>query len=234
MARLHHRVDEEERDGDHHEGVEEARVAGDAREALGAAREVEAQDAVDVEHDHADDLGEAEGDDGEVVALQAQGGDADDHAADGGHDAAEEQAAGEEGRGGGAARDEVARAHAEDGLQAHDEDGAGVASHRHEAGVAQRQLAQVARGDVERDGHDDVDADLLQHRGLVAADGTAVDEQLAHDEEREHEEGVYGVAHGHGEGLLLPRPTGHSDDRLGIGNFLDHGSTPPYTFSLMV
>ena len=30
--------------------------------------------------------------------------------------------------------------------------------------VAQRELAQVAGGDVQRDGHDDVDAHLLEHR----------------------------------------------------------------------
>ena len=43
MAALHKRVDEEDHDGHDHEGVKEARVLGDAREALGAAGEVKAR-----------------------------------------------------------------------------------------------------------------------------------------------------------------------------------------------
>ena len=157
-------MDEENHDGHDHEGVKEARVLGDAREALGAAGELKAQDVVDVEHDHADDLGKAEGDDGQVVALEAQRGDADDEAADGGADAAEEQPKHKEKDGGGAAGGHVGCRDAHDGHHAHDEDGAGVAADAHEAGVAQRELAQVAGGDVQRDGHDDVDAHLLEHR----------------------------------------------------------------------
>ncbi len=153
-------------------------------------------------HDHADDLGKAQGNDGQVVALEAQRRDADDEAAEGGAHATEDDAEHKEERGGWGARGKVARGHAHRVHHPHDEDGAGVATHRHEAGMAERQLAEVAGRDVERDGEDDVDANLLDDAGLVAAHHAAVDHELAHDEEHYDEDCVDQIAHGHGEAAV--------------------------------
>lgn len=54
----------------------------DVRDAVGAVGDVGARGAVHVLHGDAEDLAEAEGDDGEVVAVQPQGGCADDDAED--------------------------------------------------------------------------------------------------------------------------------------------------------
>jgi hypothetical protein len=94
------------------------------------------------------------------------------------------------------------RGHAHDVHHPHDEDGARVATHGHEAGVAKRQLAEVAGRDVERDGQDDVDADLLDDARLVAAHHAAIDHELAHDEKDHDEKGVDQIAHGHGEAAI--------------------------------
>ena len=122
-------MDQEERNGHHDEGVHEARVAWDAREALGTTRQLEAHDAVNVEHDDADDLGKAERDDGQVVTLEAQRRHTYDDASNGGHDATKEDAAHEEGASGRRGGHEVPHTDAKDGHEAHDEDGAGVASY---------------------------------------------------------------------------------------------------------
>ena len=199
MAGLHHRVDEEDDDGDDDEGVEEVRVAGDAREALGAARELEAEDRVDVEHHDADDLGEAKRDDGQVVALESQRGNADEKTADRGADAAEEQTEREEHDRRGRDLGHRGEGQAELVHVPHDEEGAGVAAHGHEARMAERQLPEVARGDVERHRHDDVDADLLEDARLVARHDAAADHRLSDDEEEDDEHGVDGIASRHGQ-----------------------------------
>ena len=45
--------------------------------------------------------------------------------------------------------------------------------------MAERQLSQIASRDIERDGHDDVDAHLLEHAGLIAGDDSIADQKLA-------------------------------------------------------
>jgi hypothetical protein len=78
---LGHQQDDEDPEPDH----AEAGALGDAREA---ERSTERFGVLD---DDADDFAEAEGDDGEVVAFEAERGQADDEAADGGGEPADEQ-----------------------------------------------------------------------------------------------------------------------------------------------
>ncbi len=60
----------------------EERQVGDGRDAVRAVGDVRARDAVHVVHGDTEDLSEAEGHDGEVVAAQAQGGGADEDTED--------------------------------------------------------------------------------------------------------------------------------------------------------
>ena len=94
--------------------------------------EVRADDGVDIRQDDTDDLAEAQGDDGQIVAAQTQRRDADDDAEDPGHDRADEQCQQD-------VRDRSARvAGLEQLLHRHGlhEDAAGVSADRHEACMA--------------------------------------------------------------------------------------------------
>ena len=122
-------------------------MLGNAHEARGAAG-----DPRQVDDEHPDDLPEAQGDDGEIVALEPQGRDADDHARDG-----RQQTAGEEAQHDDA--DVLPR-------QALPDQGCCVGAHGHEPGVPQGQLAEIARGHVQRHSQQDVDPDLQDDGAL--------------------------------------------------------------------
>ena len=74
--------------------------------------------------------------------------------------------------------------------------GAGVGPHRHKAGVAQRQLAQVAGGHVQGDGQDDIDAHQQQDFILVGAQD-AGRQGLQREKEQDHQHGIDEIAHRH-------------------------------------
>ena len=129
--------------------------------------------------DHAHDLAEAQRHDRQVVAAQPQRRQADEVSRAGRDEAAdeagdqEEQIAGRQSRpveralAGGPAQNAAAkRGVAEQPKRAVVGDGPGdVAAEGHEAGVADRELAGEAVHQRERDGQDDVDADVEQHLG---------------------------------------------------------------------
>ena len=157
-------------------------ILGDVLEALGAVKERKAKDVVDVVEGDADDLAKAQRQDGQVVAAQTQGRDADQDAEHTGHGGAQGQAR--------------RKGHRLRQGAVFGEQGAGVGAHRHKAGMAQGQLPQIAGGHVERDGQDDVDAHQQQHLVLVGAEHILAD-QLQTQEHQHHQHGVDDVAHRH-------------------------------------
>ena len=179
---LDHGVDEKA--GQHHaqEHRQQVGVLGDVLQALGAVEKGKAQDVVDVVQGDADDLAKAQRQDGQIVAAQAQGWDADQHAEQAGHQRAQGQARRKGNR---------LRPGAVFGEQ-----GAGVGAHRHKAGVAQRQLAQVAGGHVQGDGQDDIDAHQQQDFILVGAQD-AGRQGLQREKEQDHQHGIDEIAHRH-------------------------------------
>ena len=122
---------------------------------------------VHVLEDHPDDFAESQGDEGEVVALQAERGYPDDEPGQRGAQAAGDKR-GEEKE---ALLERGAAGVAEEPWPGKERDGGGeVGSDRHEAGMAERELARVAVHEVERDGEDDVDADAGQDIQVVGVD----------------------------------------------------------------
>src|ERR1051326_179743 len=125
------------------------------RDAAEAAR---AADLLDVEDEHADDLAEAERDDGQVIAAQPQRRQA---AAVAGQRSAREQRQNEE---------RVLRAGILVGVRREVEVGEErreVRADGHESGVAERELPGVAVDDVQRHRQRDVDADQHEDAGVV-------------------------------------------------------------------
>jgi hypothetical protein len=118
-------------------------------------------DGFEVLEEHADDFAEAQGDDGEVIAPEAQRGDAHPEADGGGHQSAQDQRDQEH-------RRLCRRRH--DPRQGDGDRGGGVAAHRHEARVAEAELAGVAVDEVKADGEDDVDADVNDDAEVVAVE----------------------------------------------------------------
>ena len=122
-----------------------------------------------VHDEHADDLGEAEGRNAEVVAAEAQHRDADDEGEERSHHAAEDDGEPERRVQGGEGRqyllDEphhfllVGREHAEGGH---------IGADGHEAGVTQREHAGEAVDDVQGDGEDAVHRHEVQDLDLIA------------------------------------------------------------------
>ena len=156
---------ENEARGEARDGVRARRALGALDYLYAALREAEVGDglrAVQVEYHvqavlvAADDeavyelfdyLAEGQGDDGEIVAAQAEHGDADNDTRYGGAGRAGDEGYGEpHGLGG------------DGGLEAHRRHDAGEGADAHEARVAEAQLAEDADGEVQRDGHDDVAA----------------------------------------------------------------------------
>ena len=127
----------------------------------------------------------------EIVAPQPQSRHADQHAEDGGHHAGEHQRHQDGQR--------VQRAAQVGGVDPFEEDAAGVGAHRHKARMAQRQLAQVAGGHVQRHRQDDVDAGQGEHGGAVAVDHAALNEAGKQAEQGQHQHGIDQVPDRHGD-----------------------------------
>ena len=124
MTALHHGVDGKAGDDHAQEHVPVVGILGDVLQALGTVEQLEAQHIIDVVQGDADDLAEAQRQDGQVVAGQAQSGDADEHTEQSGHDAGQHQTHDK-----GNAIGQVAVL---------GEQSAGVGTHGHEAGMTQR------------------------------------------------------------------------------------------------
>ena len=188
--------------GDDHaqEHIGEVGVLRDVLQALGTVEQLEAQHIVDVVQGDADDLAKAQGQNGQIVTGQTQGRHADDHAEQTGRQAGQHQA---DDKGDAAGQRAVLG-----------EQSAGVGTHSHETGMAQRQLAQITGGNVQRDGQNDVDAHGEQHLVLIGGKHVA-GEEGQHHEQQSHQHQIHQVAHGHFErfafgihlsALLTPSP----------------------------
>ena len=184
MAALHHGVDGKAGNDHTDEHIGEVGILGDVLQALGTVEQLEAQHIIDVVQGDADDLAKAQRQDGQIITGQAQSRNADQHAEQARHDAGQHQTHDKSDTGGQIA---VFR-----------EQGTGVSTHGHETGMAQRQLAQITGGNVQRDSQNDVDAHGEKHLVLVGGQHVLGEEGQAH-EQQSHQHGVHQVAHGHFE-----------------------------------
>ena len=163
--------DHREAEQDQHEARHEARNARDAAYAHGPRdnepsalvevgailQQAQAQTAiieaeVEVIEDALDDLAEGEGHDGEIVAVEAQHGNPDQKAHDGGKERADHQRQRETQ---GSARHKLLK-----------RDGGGYAregADAHEARVTEAELTQHADGEVQRERHHDIGTDRNEH-----------------------------------------------------------------------
>ncbi len=131
---------------------------GDVGDAVGAVGDVGAGGAVEVAHGDAEDFSEAEGDDGEVVAAQAEGRCADDHAEDERDDGADDD------------RCPEGEVDAEGGGGAAGDQGGGVGADAEEGDVSEVEETGEADDDVEAegDGREDQDVDRDERVGVAA------------------------------------------------------------------
>ena len=188
VAALHHGVDEETGDDHAQEHVGKVGILGDVFQTLGAVEQLEAQHIINVVQGDADDLAKAQRQDGQIVAGQAQGGDADKHPEQPGDYPCQHQT---DGKG-----DALGQA------RGFGEQGAGIGTHRHKTGMTQRQLPQITGGNVQRDGQNDIDAHGQQHLILVGGQHIAGHIGKPH-EQQPHQHQIHQVAHGHFEGLAF-------------------------------
>ncbi len=188
MAALHHGVDEEAGDDHTEEYVGEVGILGDILQALGTVEQLEAQQVIDVVQGDTDDLAKAQSQDGQIVTGQAKGRDADDDTEETGHDAGQHQTQ---------RKGDAGRQRAVFGDQS-----TGIGTHGHETGMAQRQLAQITSGHVQRDSQDDIDAHGEQNFILISREHILRDEG-EHHEQQCHQHGVHQVAHRHFQGLTF-------------------------------
>jgi len=163
----------------------------DQRLSGGALVEAHAAGYLEVLDDHADDLTEAQRDDGQVVAVQSQGRNADQDAEHAGHHAADQR--GDQEACGGVDGD-AGGDHVFGGQCGH------VGADGLETAASQRQLAKHTDGEVQGRGHDDGDA-CGHHDALDVGVGQAGFAQRHHDAERgedadeAHQIGLFGGKH---------------------------------------
>ena len=181
-------MDEETGDDHAQEHVGKVGILGDVFQTLGAVEQLEAQHIINVVQGDADDLAKAQRQDGQIVAGQAQGGDADKHPEQPGDYPCQHQT---DGKG-----DALGQA------RGFGEQGAGIGTHRHKTGMTQRQLPQITGGNVQRDGQNDIDAHGQQHLILVGGQHIAGHIGKPH-EQQPHQHQIHQVAHGHFDGLAV-------------------------------
>ena len=163
-----------------------AERSGDAGDAVGAARQ--RLEPVGQE-DQADDLAEAQGDDGQVVAAHLQHGDAQD---DAGRNANQHRKG---------QRLPPGQLHAQPLDLRRGQDADGVGAQGKEGHVAQVQQAGEAHHDVQAQPHQDVEADCVQHLGRVGSQ----------QRQQQHADAQYDVGGGGNHALLFG---GQSADAL--------------------
>ena len=149
----------------------------------------------DVQHidDILDDLAEGQRDDREIVALEAQHRHADDHARNRSADAADDDRKREPQRLKGYCIGQRRGGH-----------NAGKCAHRHEARMAERQLAQDADRQVERNREDDIGADRHEQALHQTGDRARREHGLHDNKGDDHDaEGQQRVPSRFGSGILF-------------------------------
>ena len=146
----------------HHDDIHIAEIRHplDADQAHGAAGEGK------VIENHADNFAKAQRDNGQIIALEPQGGHADNNAEHRSHQPAAQQAHGEGG------------CHGQRQVFGHQ--GRGIRADGHEPRMAQSQLAQEAGGQVQGDGHDHGDADVHEGAAVAPGENAGINQQGNH------------------------------------------------------
>ena len=155
MAGFHDGVDDIAADDHADKDQRERGILRDALQTGCAVGEVRADDGVDIRQDDTDDLAEAQGDDGQIVAAQAKRRDTDDNTENTGNHCADDDS-GQNVRN---KRGSIAFLQKCSRRRCLHENTARVSADCHETRVPQRQLAEVAGRDVQGHCKDDVDTD---------------------------------------------------------------------------
>ena len=166
MGGLHQVAQEHDGEEGEQEDGGEPRELGDAEQAAGTA------DVGDVVEDGADDLTEAQGHDGEVVALEPERGEPDEEPHDGRRDPADDD--------GGQEAEVVAEGMGAQVEQDGGDGAGGVGSHRREPHVPKGELSRDAVDEVEGRREDDVDEGAVDDDDKVAVEDAREDQDL-HD-----------------------------------------------------
>ena len=117
-------------------------------------------------HNIFDDLAKCQGNDGQIVAGQAQNGNTNDDAEDTGHSAAHNK---------GQDQRQPVRSHI---IQADPDQRAGKRANAHKTGMTEAQLTQKADNEVQRNSHDHISADGHQLAGERVGQHTGGCQQL--------------------------------------------------------
>ncbi len=135
---------------------EEIAGFGDAGEAAGGAEKIE------ILYDDADNLAEAQSDDGQIIALKAQAGNSYQQAENRGDQSAANEGDEKEGKHQGGIG-------GESGVRSND--GGSVCTDRHKSGVAERKLAGETIDKIEAGGEDNIYTDIYDDLKVIGADG---------------------------------------------------------------
>ena len=164
--------------GDAHGPVDDQPTALRQRELVGQQTQMEpvlVHTHIEIGDDILDDLAEGQRHNGQIVAVEPQHRDPDQHAGDGG-----------EHRANGHADHQPQRAGDHDALQGHGGGHAGEGAHAHEARVTQTQLAGDSHHQIQRQGHHHIGADGHQHPLQGGFHGAAGGHALENDKGGDH------------------------------------------------
>ena len=195
MAGFHHHVDDQA--GKRHTDKHQSK-AGDLGNLLKTRRAVgkfKAQHRVNIGQHHADDLAKAQGNDGQIVTPQPQGRDTDDKAKEPRHHSGQYQSRNDVGQ----ARQSIPGANQVAQRSCLHINTAGVSPHRHETGMAQRQLAQIAGSHIQGHRQNDVDADSHQNAGPVIGDDSLRNQGNEYTPQSYRQQNIDNIAQRHGD-----------------------------------
>ena len=168
MPRLHKSMNSKNGKRDNNRCVQVTRISRNTCETRCATSKLEAKSGVNVNQDNADDLCKAQGNDGQVITTKTQCWNTNNHTHKSSANTAEQKANNKKNYCWCGAGSHGLSIQSKEWHHANNKDCAGITTNGHKASVTQRKLSKISGNNVQRNGHQNIDADLLKNNGLIA------------------------------------------------------------------
>ena len=216
MSRLHKSVNSKDGKRNDNCRVQVAGIGWDACQAGSTARELESKSRVNVYQNNADNFCKAQSNDGQVITTKTKCWNTNNHTHQSGTNAAKQKAHNKKNNCRCRAGGHGLSIQTKEWHHANDKDCAGITTNGHKASVAQRKLSQISGNNVQRNGHQNIYANLLKNNGLIARNKALSYQEVSTKDKERNKNCIDGIASRHSELTTLTIFSTKTSDNYGV------------------
>ena len=216
MSRLHKSMNSKDGKRNNNCGVQVACISRNTRETRCATSKLEAKSRVNIYQDNTDNLCKAQSNDGQVITAKTKCWNTNNHTHQSGANAAEQKTHNKKNNCRCRAGGHGLSIQTKEWHHANDKDCAGITTNGHKASVTQRKLSQITSNNVQRNGHQNIHANLLKNNGLIARNKTLSYQEVSTKDKECNKNCIDGIASRHSELTTLTIFSTKTSDNYGV------------------